>query len=355
MQEQKRGTRRYYIDNLRSMTILLLFPVHTFMIWNDFGSRFYIWQGENKILSTLIVLVNPWFMPMLFVLAGMSARYALEKRTYKEFIVQRVYKLLIPFIGGMLFLVPFLTLYARKYFDNYQGGILDHLKYFFTHLTDFSGYDGAFTPGHLWFILFLFLISMLALVFFRFLPYEMLEGYIGKLPVFGIVLLFVPIWLMYYLGNFGGKSIGQNFALYLLGYYVISNDFVMDRLEKNIRWLSALCIGMTILSVTMYYRFSYYGDLWVNFVGWVSILFLLAAGRRFFDRQTGFTKYFSRASYPIYILHQSVLVALAYYVVQISFCLLIQVFCICAGSFVLTVLAYHLVRLIPAVRKLIGI
>lgn len=83
--ELKREIRKHYIDNLRNLAILLLFPVHTFMIWNNFGSRFYIWQGENKILSTLIVLVNTGFMPILFVLAGMSARYALEKRTNKEF------------------------------------------------------------------------------------------------------------------------------------------------------------------------------------------------------------------------------------------------------------------------------
>ena len=71
--------RKNYIDNLRNYAILLLFPVHTFMIWNNFGSRFYVWMGENRLLSTLIVLVNPWFMPLLFVLAGMSARYALER------------------------------------------------------------------------------------------------------------------------------------------------------------------------------------------------------------------------------------------------------------------------------------
>ena len=110
--------RKHYIDNLRNLTILLLFPVHTFMIWNDFGSRFYVWQGENRILSTLIVFVNPWFMPILFVLAGESARYALQKRTTKEFIRQRIHKLLIPFLIGMVFLVPFQTLYARKFFDN---------------------------------------------------------------------------------------------------------------------------------------------------------------------------------------------------------------------------------------------
>lgn len=353
--EQKKETRKHYIDNLRNLTILLLFPVHTFMIWNDFGPRFYIWQGENKILSTLIVLVNPWFMPILFVLAGMSARYALEKRTDKEFVIQRVNKLLIPFISGMIFLVPFQTLYARKFFDNYAGSLLDNWKYFFTQLTDFSGYDGAFTPGHLWFILFLFFISMIALILFRLVSYEKMAVIVEKISVFGVLLLFIPIWLMYYLGNFGGFSLGKSLALYLLGYYVLSNDLMIKKLERNIKWLSVLCVIGTIISLAMYYRSSYYGDLWVNFIGWISILVLLVIGKRFLNKRTGFTEYFNQASYPIYILHQSILVALAYYVVQISDVLLVQVFCICIGSFLLTVLAYHLIKLIPIVRKIIGI
>lgn len=347
--------RKHYIDNLRNLTILLLFPVHTFMIWNNFGSRFYVWQGENKILSTLIVLVNPWFMPILFVLAGMSARYALEKRTNKEFVMGRVSKLLIPFISGMIFLVPFQTLYARKFFDHYEGNLLDNWKYFFTHLTDFSGYDGAFTPGHLWFILFLFFISMVTLLLFHFVPYEKLAVSVEKMPAFGVLLLFIPIWLMYYLGNFGGFSIGKNLALYLAGYYVLSNDLMIEKLEKNIRWLAALCIIGTVASVAMYYKFFYYGDLWVNFIGWIWILVLLVAGKRFLNKRTGFTEYFNQASYPIYILHQSILVALAYYVVQISDVLFVQVLCICVGSFLLTVLAYHLIKLIPVVRKMVGI
>ena len=355
MKNQQDGIRKHYIDNLRNLTILLLFPVHTFMIWNDFGSRFYIWQGENKILSTLIVLVNPWFMPILFVLAGMSARYALDKRTNREFMMQRINKLLIPFISGMIILVPFQTLYARKFFDNYDGSLLDNWRYFFTHLTDFSGYDGAFTPGHLWFILFLFIISMSTLILFRFVPYERVSGSVEKMPAFGVLLLFIPVWLMYYLGNFGGFSIGKNLALYLSGYYVLSNDSIMVKLEKNIRWLICLCVVGTIVSVSMYYKLSYYGDLWVNFIGWISILVLLVAGKRFFNEKTSFTEYFNRASYPIYILHQSILVALAYYVVQVSDVLLVQVFCICIGSFLLTVLAYHFIKLMPVIRKMIGI
>lgn len=352
---KEKELRKHYIDNLRNLTILLLFPVHTFMIWNNFGSRFYIWLGENKILSSLIVLVNPWFMPILFCLAGMSARYSLKKRTGKEFIMQRISKLLIPFISGMILLVPFQTLYARKYFDNYKGSLLDNWKYFFTHLTDFSGYDGAFTPGHLWFILFLFLISMIALVLFRFAPYEKFAVKVEKIPVFGVLLLFIPIWLMYYLGNFGGFSIGKNLALYLTGYYVLSNDLIIEKLERNIKWLAGSCIIETLVSVTVYYKFSYYGDLWVNFIGWLTILVLLVIGKRYFNKKTGFTEYFNNASYPIYILHQTILVILAYYVVQISNILFVQVFCICIGSFLLTVLAYHLIKFVPYVRKMFGL
>ena len=107
--------------------------------------------------------------------------------------------------------------------------------------------------------------------------------------------------------------------------------------------------------MSLYYCFSYYGDLWVNFIGWLSILVLLFVGKRFLNKKTGFTEYFNHASYPIYILHQSILVALAYYVVQVSNILLVQIFGICIGSFLLTVLAYHLIKLIPIVRKMIGI
>ncbi len=39
--------RKHYLDNLRTIMILL-FPVHTFMIWNNYGEKFYVWGGENK-------------------------------------------------------------------------------------------------------------------------------------------------------------------------------------------------------------------------------------------------------------------------------------------------------------------
>ncbi len=109
---------------------------------------------------------------------------------------------MVPFLAGMVILVPFQTLYARKYFQGYEGGILENWKYFFTHFTDLTGYDGAFTPGHLWFILFLFIISVTALGLFHFIPYKKTGAFVEKMPVYAVIFLFIPVWLMYYLGNF---------------------------------------------------------------------------------------------------------------------------------------------------------
>lgn len=369
--------RKHYIDNLRNITILLLFPVHTFMIWNDFGSGFYIWQRESRVLSTLIVMINPWFMPLLFVLAGMSARYALEKRTYREFILNRTRKLLMPFVCGTVFLNPFMTFFARKHFYNYEGSLIDNWKYFFTHITDLSGYDGAFTPGHLWFILFLYIITVSSLILFSMIPCvqtaQMRDGQvihnkckrvsavIEKIPVWGIFLLFIPVWFMYYVGNFGGYSIGKNMALYLIGYYILADDSTMNKLKKNIKWMSVLCAAGNVALAVLYYRYTYYGDLWINYIGWNTILVLLVAGKRFLNRRTGFTGYFNRASYPIYILHQPILVAVSYYVVRLCDTvpydtaplstarplqgnMALQAILICFISFALTVLTYHIIR-----------
>lgn len=346
--------RKLYLDNLRSFMILLLFPVHTFMVFNDFGLKFYVWGGENRFISTLIVLINPWFMPLLFVIAGISARYSLQRRTLKEFCRERVLKLLVPFAAGMVLLVPVQTLYARKFFFGYEGGILENLKYFFTHVTDFTGYDGGFSPGQLWFILYLFLISLVSIVFVNWLPYEKCQAFVCKMPVWMLAGLFVPVWLFYYLGNMGGYSLGKNLVLYLLGYYVLAEDKVMERLRVHIKLIGALWGLSDLLLGMAYYKFAFYGDLMVNVVGWLGILALLVLGKEYLDKESRFTKYLKRASFPVYVIHQSVLVALGFYVLRGVDHLFWQIGIIMAGSFVVTVLCYEIIRRIPVIRKLTG-
>lgn len=346
--------RKHYLDNLRNIIILFLFPVHTFMIWNDFGQKFYVWDGANKLISTLIVVINPWFMPILFVIAGISMRLSLNKRTQKDFVIQRVYKLLIPFLAGLVLIIPIQTFFTRKFYYEYSGSYLDNLLYFFSHVTDFTGYDGAFTPAHLWFLLFLFLISLIALIVIKLFPYEKYKIAICKFPFWGIVSLFLIVWGMYYLGNLGGFSLGKDLILYLLGYYFLSNDEVMQKLDKYRMVIWSLQTILTIGMGILYYNYSFYDEWYVSFMGWISILGILVAGKRYLNKNTKCAAFFNKASFPIYILHQSILVIIAYYVIKVNINILLKIMIIMAGSFIASTTLYLLIRKIPYLRKILG-
>lgn len=346
--------RKHYLDNLRIIMILLLFPVHAFMIWNNYGSSFYVWAGENKLLSSLIIVVNPWNMALLFVIAGMCAKYSLEKRKVKSFLKERFFKLFIPFISGVLLLVPIQTFYARKYFYGYNGSILDNYKYFFTNFTDLSGYDGGFSPGHLWFILFLFVISLFALFIIKYIPYEKVTKRFEKMNIIGIILLFIPVWLLSYFGAFGVYSFGRYFILYLLGYYMFSNEKNIDNIIKNRKLVLVLFGVCQLILVLAYYYFSYYGDLLVNFVGWLGVLSCLIIGKLYLNKENRITDYFKKASFPIYILHLPILVIIGYYSLITIDNIFLQICVIMFGSFIVTMLVYEIISKIPILKKLVG-
>lgn len=87
-------------------------------------------------------------MTILFVIAGMSCKYSLLKRTNKQFVVERIEKLIIPFFFGVLALVPIMTYTAEVFFNGYTGTYWQQYELFFTKETDLTGYHGGFTPAH---------------------------------------------------------------------------------------------------------------------------------------------------------------------------------------------------------------
>ena len=88
----KETTKRvYYIDNLRWMTVSLLILYHAAMAYNTWGEANYIFLGAVKPISSVVVFISPWFMPLMFLLAGMSSKYSLRKRGYKSYMISNNY------------------------------------------------------------------------------------------------------------------------------------------------------------------------------------------------------------------------------------------------------------------------
>ncbi|RDU23633.1 acyltransferase family protein [Anaerosacchariphilus polymeriproducens] len=348
--------RKYYIDNIRILCILLLIPFHAAMIFNSFGENWYIHSQENSAATLFIVGIYPWWMSGLFVLAGMSSVYALKKRTVRQYIKERFLKLFLPFLSALALLIPVQPYIADQFFNNYHGNYFEHLSIFFT-LTDWTGYDGHFTPGHTWFILYLFLISLISIPFMVW-NYNREKKIIGtKMTMLKLLLLFVIPLIATPILNIGGKSVGGFAAYFLLGYFILSMEEVQVRLEKYCMPLGIVWIIMIVIYCSLYQSGmkGIFSDIVQNVFSWIGILAMIGLGKRFLNFNNCFTKYFAPASFPIYIFHQSIIVIVGYVIVQRVQLLSIQYISIVISSFLLTIIMYELCKRIAVTRFLFGI
>ncbi|MCI8772263.1 MAG: acyltransferase family protein [Lachnospiraceae bacterium] len=350
--------RKHYIDNLRWMAILLLFPFHTAQIWSGGEySGFYIWSHTNTALYVFSTAVYPWYMTLLFTIAGMSCKYALWKRTNKQFVVERIKKLVISFVFGLLVLVPIMTYTAEVFFNGYTGAYWQQYELFFTKETDLTGYHGGFTPAHLWFLLYLFVISLTALLIVRLQKKSFPKFRVGSLSYFFIILLFVPEWFCLYVLNIGGKSLGQFMILFLFGYYIFSEESILQKLQQY-RFVS---LAFCILSGSLYtylYCFENIRNVWMTalyiFYGWTAIIMLLGIGQSKLNFHNRISIYFTQTSFPVYILHMPILVVAGFFALKLPIGVAGQFLLIVLISFIVTFLIYEIVKRIPVLRFLLG-
>ena len=351
--------RRHYIDNLRTASIFLLFPYHATMMFNSFES-FYVYSHSVTVLNAFLIVTWPWFMPLLFALAGVSSAYALSRRTAGQYINERVRKLFIPLLSGVLLLVPMQTYYAERFHNGYTGGYLAQYVLFFTKPTDLTGYHGGFTPAQLWFVLYLFVISLLALPLM--LWYNKRETKLDAsrltLPVL-IPMCIIPL-VMALIVNIGGKSLGEYFAYFMLGFLVLSRDEVIERLRQN-RWV---LLGLSVLLLGGLY--GYYVVSGGSFAmipyailsraaGWVSVLALLGGAKQWFNYTGRVPTYLAGASYVVYVFHQSWLVAAGYYALLITHNAAAVCGMVVAASIVLSIASYEVVKRLSFTRWLFGL
>lgn len=201
--------RRYDIDWLRNLGILLLFPFHSARVF-DHWDAFYVKSEQLSWgFSWFIAVTSYWFMPLLFWLAGSASWYALQRRSNKQYVKDRFNRLFIPLIVGVLLLVPPQGYFALLDHQGEAASYLSFLSSYFVVFSDLSGYFGTFTPAHLWFILYLFVLSLVALPFFNYFKRgkEAINKFnrIFSRPV-TFILLFVVLVLTQVLPAPGGQN-----------------------------------------------------------------------------------------------------------------------------------------------------
>lgn len=352
--------RKHYIDNLRIICILLLFPFHSAMCFNAFGDAFYVTGEPNKALSMIVVGVYPWWMSLLFALAGISTVYALKKRSAGEYAKERVLRLLVPLVFGLLLIIPLQGYIGDVWNCAYSGGYFEHYIKFFTNLTDFSGNDGCFTPGNLWFILYLLVISIITLpITSRYAKLEKKPDF-GQTNIFGIIIGgYLIVCALSLVGEIGDKGVGDFGACFLLGFFILSNDDVQKKLQKyalpfGIAWALLILIRCTLWGLEIQLD-DLIWDLEYKALEWIGILAAVGIGGRFLDFDSGFTRYFAPAAFPLYVLHQTVLVVLAFVLVPLIKNTFLTFTAIMLLSFIITTALYELCRRFAVTRFILGI
>ena len=212
-----------------------------------------------------------------------------------------------------------------------------------------NGYDGGFTPAHLWFLLYLFIISMVGLGITalqkKFLP----NANFSKIGMAVILLMALTLPVANLLLDIGGKSVGYFLVLYLLGYYLLAEDAVIDRIA---RYKAVLVFLALVFSTLCAYFYVWMPEpievLWKSalFLScWFGILALLGMGKKYFNQNNRVTRYLSTRSFSIYLFHFVWVIAIQYnatqYISNTAALFLISVI----GGFLLTLItceiAFH--------------
>lgn len=215
--------RRYGIDWLRIFVVFLLFPFHAARVFDGWEIN-YIKDQTNAFSSWLVAGVGFWFMALLFVIAGYSTFQALQKRSTGAYIKERVLRLLVPLLFGFVLIVPVQGYVASLQHEGFTGNYLRFLRGYFLDFGDISGYTGGFTPAHLWFILYLFVISLCLLPLLSKLRMPK-EGHAAS--VWLLLLAFIPMTAAEVLPDIGGKNPFFYALLFLFGFLIARSNTIM--------------------------------------------------------------------------------------------------------------------------------
>lgn len=306
--------RRYYLDNVRWITIVLVVVYHVIYMYNGIATDGVIGPFyERQYQDGVQYILYPWFMILLFMVAGMCSRYYLEKHTIKEFIRSRTRKLLVPSTIGLL-VVGWVQGYISMAISDAFSTIPDTVPGFAMYLIMvLSG------TGVLWFIQLLWVFSLLLAVIRRFEKGK-IYGLSSKINAIGLVLLVVPVFfsglvlntpviVVYRFGIYG--------FVYFLGYFVLAHDEVIDKLSKYSIPLIAAAVVLAVVYIILHFGDNYAVMPTVNCVpavvyGWTACLAILAAMKRWGNTMPKFAGAMSKRCFGLYVFHYLPLSATAY-------------------------------------------
>jgi peptidoglycan/LPS O-acetylase OafA/YrhL len=374
-------TRLHWIDWLRVAAIAGVFVFHTFRPFDADG-----WHVKNAETSAMLGGLMTWFwsfgLALLFLLAGAGARFALRKRTWRTFVRERTTRLLVPFAAGTLLLSPIQSFIQATHEGRYSGSIVGYLGAWAAEVADALGKGPSPTIAgigyHLWFLGFLFAISVVALPVCTWLmgrrggdAIDALARRVGR-P--GTTLAFaIPIaLLMGVSAPFGSHEhdwfeFGWYVGYFAIGFVLMSDQRFLAAIRRDL-WIAfgvavVSAVGLVVTDLEGWA--STLGDRGLDWTypamgllfateGWAWTVVILGIGMRAARLQQPVGQTVGDAVLPVYVIHQPVILAVAFFVVQWPLGILPKWLVVFGVSAVITLALVELALRSPLTRILLG-
>jgi glucan biosynthesis protein C len=327
--------RRYDLDWLRVLAILAIFVFHNTRLFDTFG-----WIIKNPTTYAFVDVWNGfatiWGMPLILVISGASVYYNLGKVGAGKYIKGILARLLLPLIVGILTHAAFQVYLEHLQAGKFSGSFFEFYPYYFDGLYGLGG-NFAWMGLHLWYLEVLFILSLIFLPLFMWLrrahtgqrALHWLGGFLAR-P--GMVFLFaLPVLLLintldpktWGIRELGGWSLFIYPFFFFPGFVIVSNGSLQTRI-RQIRWWSlgagaVLAAGYLVLRFDAVLVFSLktrLADTLLSVSCWCWLLAVFGFGFQHLNFNRPFLRYANEAALPFYILHQTVIISLGYFVVQ---------------------------------------
>ena len=384
--------RRYDLDWLRVGAMLAVFFFHCARFFG--GGGWHLSNSEESLVATLFIgLLDLWIMPLFFLLSGAGSWYALKSRSGGRYLLERVKRILIPLYGIGAFIIVLPQVYFELFSNRgYTGTFWELLpRYVVSAFTSLPNFNDPFffnvMMGHLWFLQYLFLISLLVLPLLLFLRSERGQRFIARLAGWcgrwgGIFLFLIPLAVVRIALThlFKGQEHSWAHFLYFVVFFVIGYIIPADeRFTEGIKKVGWLCLALGIIgsagegAFLFILKYNYanlhheggepFSLLYVLFntlmsiASWSWVVFIFSLGAKYLSRpgRNRMLAYGNEAVLPFYILHQTVILCVGWFVIRWNIGMLPKYLIIVVCSFIIIMALYEgLVRHFNVVRFLFG-
>ncbi len=369
--EKTKPQRRYDLDWMRVLLILSVFLYHS-------GRVFHKWDWHVKdVISPGFALVlgfmEMWMLPAIFIVSAASIWYGLGYQKPGRFIWRKVLRILVLLVFGIFILSPHQVYLERFTHGQFSSSFFQWFPHYFEGLYGLEeGGNFAFHGMHLWYLMLLFLFTLLLLPLFLLLRSKegrpIVRGIGSFLKIPGMIyllglLLAVPMAYInpesvLGLRDFAGWNMVYYIILLFFGFLIFADERIQQAIIKQrfVSLIVAIALYVTLNRGIFIKTEPTLLGWWFQYTvsSWCFILTILGLGMKYLSGTGRFLRYTTEAVLPFYMLHQPIILLIAFWVVQLQIPILVKYLIIVILSFAGIMLLYEGLRRVGVLRFLFG-